>query len=178
MGENDNAVEQAPASPVPTITNPATTRTERLLVGIAEISRYDGNRYDKDFVLAFVEEVHGRAAILLSHRQMARLAASIGMSIDTEDQFKNFKMLLGNDEAEVTLQVQFHNAGSTYTDKNGIEVVRTESDVSLLPQTIVLPRETRVMIIKEAVKGLTTTWTSASRFTAKKATSGVASEEE
>lgn len=175
MAKGDNAVEQAPAIPTVERIAPATTRTERVLVGIAEISRYDGNRYDKDFVLAFVEEVYGRAAILLSHRQMVKLAGSIGMFINTEDQFQNFKMLLGNDEAEVTLQVQFHTAGSTYTDKNGIEVVRTESDVSLLPQTIVLPRETRVMIIKEAVKSLTTTWTSASRFSAKKVT---ASEEE
>lgn len=169
MAKEAIAVEQAPAiqTPVPTVNNP---KAVIKLVGIAELAVYNGTKYDKDFILRFVAPVSGLDAILLSAKQMTKLAESVGMSIDTPQAFQLFKTIVGNHESEVEVSVEKLLANSVYTDRNGIEVIRKEEGVSILPQSIILPMETRVMLLQSAVKTVTKQWTSASRFAAKPAT--------
>lgn len=165
MPNGKPAVEQAPASsPVPTITNPKATTQ---LVGIAEVSVYTGTKYDKEFLLRFVKPVAGLDTILLSAKQMNKLAESLGMSIDTPQAFQLFKTIIGNHESEVEVSVEKLLAGSEYIDRNGIVVRRAEDGVSILPQSIILPMETRVLLLQSAVKTVTKQWTSASRFAPK-----------
>jgi len=165
MPEPKPAVEQAPAtSPVPTITNPAPTTQ---LVGIAEFGAYTGTKYDKEFILRFVKPINGLDAILLSTKQMSKLAESVGMSVDTPQAFQLFKTIVGNHESEVEVTVERLLKGSTYIDRNGIVVTRSEDGVSILPQAIVLPIETRMLMLNSAVKTVSKQWTSASRFAPK-----------
>lgn len=171
MAKANETVEHAP---VPTTVNPKSTTQ---LVGIAEISTYTGTKYDKDYLLRFVKPVEGLDTILLSAKQMAKLAASVGVSIDTPQQFQLLKTLVGNHESEVELSIERLLAGSVYTDRNGIEVTRSENGVSILPQSIILPMETRMLLLNSAVKTVSTQWTSASRF-APKPVVAVGSEEE
>ena len=170
MATTGHTVEETPVIKTPSpnpVTNPAPTK---VLVGIAELSAYTGTKYDKDYLLRFVKPIDGLDTILLSAKQMQKLAASVGVSIDTAQQFQLLKTLVGNHESEVEISVEKLLSGSVYIDKNGIEVIRKDAGVSILPQSIVLPMETRVMLLQSAVKTVSHQWTSASRFATKPAT--------
>ena len=164
MSNVSKPVVQLEKAPVPTITNPKATTQ---LVGIAELSAYTGTKYDKEFLLRFVKPIEGLDTILLSTKQMSKLAESLGMSIDTAQAFQLFKTIVGNHESEVEVTVERLLKGSTYVDRNGIVVTRSEDGVSILPQSIILPMETRVMLLQSAVKTVSKSWTSASRFAPK-----------
>jgi len=169
MAQEATTVEETPVIKTPSpnpVTNPAPTTQ---LVGIAEIGNYTGTKYDKEFILRFVKPVSGLDAILLSTKQMSKLAESIGMTIDTQQAFQLLKTIVGNHESEVEISVERLLKGSTYIDRNGIVVTRSDDGVSILPQAIVLPIETRMLMLNSAVKTVSRQWTSSSKFAAKAA---------
>lgn len=172
MALGDNAVEQAPAiqTPVPTSVTVTNPQPITRLVYIAGITEYEGTNFDKDFVLRFAERVEGLEAILLTRKQMRKLAKSINMSIDTPIDFIMFNNMVGNNESEVELSIERLLKGSTYTDKNGVIVVRSEAGVALFPQAIVLSKETRMLVLQSTVQVVSKKWTSSSKFAPKPAT--------
>jgi hypothetical protein len=96
--------------------------------------------------------------------QANNLAATINIFDKGVTAWQQMKTLVGNRRSEIELSVQKQLAGSSYTNKNGVVVVRDEEGFSVLPQMIILPTEIQRSMDENAVKTVVRTWSSSAKF--------------
>ena len=139
---------------------PATIR----IVGIAEIKLLHDRADEKPVLIRLVERIGGTDVLLLSERQANALAESINVFTPGIVGWRTMKAVVGNRRSEIELSVQKQLVGSTFKDRNGVVITRTEEGYSILPQSIILPMETQEKIDSLAVRAVHRTWTSSAKF--------------
>lgn len=162
--------EEATLAALEAKTNEVTTLNEiinpeayAVITGIAEIKLRD-NAPEKPVLIRLVEKVGDTDILLLSVQQANNLAATINIFDKGVAAWQQMKTLVGNRRSEIELSVQKQLAGSSYTNKNGVIVVRDEEGFSVLPQMIILPTEIQRSMDENAVKTVVRTWSSSAKF--------------
>lgn len=157
------AALEAKTEDVTTINDVVNPEAYAVITGIAEIKLRD-NAPEKPVLIRLVEKVGDTDILLLSVQQANNLAATINIFDKGVAAWQQMKTLVGNRRSEIELSVQKQLAGSSYTNKNGVIVVRDEEGFSVLPQMIILPTEIQRSMDENAVKTVVRTWSSSAKF--------------
>ena len=157
------AALEAKTEGVVTINDVVNPEAYAVITGIAEIKLRD-NAPEKPVLIRLVEKVGDTDILLLSAQQANNLAATINIFDKGVAAWQQMKTLVGNRRSEIELSVQKQLAGSSYTNKNGVVVVRDEEGFSVLPQMIILPTEIQRSMDENAVKTVVRTWSSSAKF--------------